>query len=185
MDGRAAMYIEGSSIFPLLEGSSSSRVSEKVGYAVFPAGPGGPGTSIAVRGLAIAKQSANPGAAWLFLQWASSPDLVRQALVKDVLVGRQSAWKDKYYWDGIPPDLVQSFQEAARIGAPDWAPPLVAVAPAREVLGQVIGAAIRGEDFRAAAAAAARRLTEIQRTAEGRPGPPPRRSLRPERLGAS
>ena len=111
--------------------------------------------------------------------------MVRLALVGDVLVGRQAPWKDKYYWDGMPPDLVQSFQEAARIGAPDWAPPLVAVAAAREVLGQVIGAAIRGEDFRAAAAVAEKRLSEIQRKTEGLQSPPPRRSLRPGRPGVS
>ena len=164
MNGRAAMYIEGSSIFPLIEQSSQSRVAEKVGYAVFPAGPGGPGTTIAVRGLAIARLSANPGAAWLFLQWASSPEMVRLALVKDVLVGRRSAWKDKYNWEGMPPDLVQSFQEAAQIGVPNWAPPLVAVAAAREAIGQVISAAIRGEDYRAAADVAAQRLAEILKT---------------------
>jgi len=115
-----------------------------------------------VRGLAIAKQSANPSAAWLFVQWASSPEVVKRALVGDILVARQSAWKDKYYWDGIPPDLVESFQEAARIGVPTWAPPVVAVAVARETVGKVITTAIRGEDFRAAAAAAAQRLRDVQ-----------------------
>ena len=167
MDGRAAMYIEGSSVFPLIESSGKSRVAGQVGYAVFPAGPGGPGTTIAVRGLAIGRQSTNQGGAWLFLQWASSPEMVQQALVGDVLVGRRSVWQDKYFWEGIPPDLVQSFQEAARIGAPDWAPPVVSVSEARQVLGQVIGAAIRGEDVHGAANVAAERLTEILRTTEG------------------
>jgi len=162
MDGKAAMYIEGSSVFPLIEHSGKSRVAGQVGYAMFPGGPGGPGTTIAVRGLAIAKQSANPSAAWLFVQWASSPEVVKRALVGDILVARQSAWKDKYYWDGIPPDLVESFQEAARIGVPTWAPPVVAVAVARETVGKVITTAIRGEDFRAAAAAAAQRLRDVQ-----------------------
>ncbi len=167
MEGRAAMYIEGSSVFPLIENSGKSRVAGQVGYAVFPAGPGGPGTTIAVRGLAIGRLSANPGAAWLFLQWASGPEMVRQALVGDVLVGRRSVLQDKYYWEGIPPDLVQSFQEAAQIGVPDWAPPVVAVAEAREVIGQVIGAAIRGEDFRAAANVAAQRLGDLRKRTEG------------------
>jgi multiple sugar transport system substrate-binding protein len=168
MDGRAAMYIEGSSVFPLIEHSGKSRVSDQVGYAIFPAGPGGPGTTIAVRGLAIAKQSANPKAAWLFLQWASSPEMVRQALVGDILVARRSAWQDKYYWDGMPPDLVESFQEAARIGVSEWAPPLVAVAAARETVGKAITAAIRGEDYHKAADAATQQLREILRTTEGR-----------------
>jgi multiple sugar transport system substrate-binding protein len=167
MDGRAAMYLEGNSIFPLLEHSDRSRVAGKVGYALFPAGPGGPGTTLAMRGLAIGRLSANPAAAWLFLQWASGPEMVRRALVDDILVGRQSPWKDKFNWEGMPPDLVQSFQEAARIGVPDWAPPVVAVTAAREALGHVISAAIRGEDYRAAADVAARRLAEILRTTEG------------------
>ncbi len=168
IDGRAAMYIEGSSVFPLIEQSAQSFVTGKVGYTAFPAGPGGPGTTIAVRGLAIGRHSANPKAAWLFLQWASSHEVVRWALVKDVLVSRQSAWMDRGNWDGIPVDLVQSFQEAGRIGNPDWAPPLVAVTSAREEVGKAIGAAIRGEDLRAAANAAANRLLEIMRVTETR-----------------
>jgi multiple sugar transport system substrate-binding protein len=184
MDGRAAMYLEGSSIFPLIEQSGKSRVSGQVGYALFPAGPGGPGTTLAVRGLAIAKLSANPGAAWLFLQWASSPEMVRRALVGDILVARRSAWQDKYYWEGIPPDLVESFQEAARIGVPDWAPPLVAVAAAREAIGTAITAAIRGEDFRAAADVAEKRLAEILRRTEGLQSSPAPTTRRPGRPGA-
>jgi multiple sugar transport system substrate-binding protein len=175
LDGRAAMYIEGSSIYPLLEETGKSRVAGKVGYAVFPAGPGGPGTTVAVRGLAIARQSAHPEAAWLFLQWASSREMVRRALVKGVLVARESAWKDRSLYEGeIPADLAQSFQEAGRIGTPLWAPPMSAVTAGREAIGRAVQAALRGEDYRAAADAAAQRLTEILRTTEegeGRPAP--------------
>jgi len=167
-DGKAAMYIEGASVYPLIEQSQKSRVVGKVGYAVFPSGPGGPGTTIAVRGLAIAKQSANPKAAWLFLQWATSKEMVRRAIIQDVFVGRQSTWRDKSLTDEFPADLVQSFQEAGRIATPNWAPPLVAVTSAREVVGKVITAAIRGEDVRAAADVAEKRLAEILRTTEGR-----------------
>ena len=168
LEGKAAMYIEGSSIYPIVEQNATSRVVGKVGYAVFPAGPGGPGTTVAVRGLAIAKQSANPKAAWLFLQWASGPKMVQRALIKGVLVGRESAWLDKSLYDGeIPNDLAQSFQEAGRMGTVHWAPPLVSVVAAREALGKAITAAIRGENVRAAADRAARELTELLLTTEG------------------
>ncbi len=180
LEGGAAMYIEGSSIYPIIEQTATSRVAGKVGYALFPSGPGGSGTTIAVRGLAIARQSANPKAAWLFLQWASSPEMVRRALVAGVLVGRQSAWRDRSARGEIPADLARSFQEAGHIGTPDWAPPLVAVTAAREAVGKAIEAAIRGEDVRAAADAAARRLTEILNTTEGREShPAPVRSGQP------
>lgn len=161
LDGRSAMYIEGSSIYPMIEGSPKSRVAGKVGYAVFPSGPGGPGTTIAVRGLAIARASANPKAAWLFLQWAGGKEMVRRALQRGVLVSRESAWRGRAARGEIPADLAQSFQEAARIGTPHWAPPMVAVTTAREVVGMAIRAALRGEDIRAAVDAAAQRLTEI------------------------
>lgn len=167
LDGRAAMYIEGSSIYPLIEESSSSRVREQVGYALFPSGPGGPGTTIAVRGLAIAKHSLNREAAWLFLQWASSRAIVRKALMNGILVGRESTWQDRVARSEVPPDLAQSFQEAGRIGITAWAPPVAAVTSAREAVGQAITAAVKGEDIRGATKAAARRLREILAQTEG------------------
>lgn len=167
-EGKAAMYIEGSSVYPIIEHSRTSRLAGKVGYTVFPAGPAGPGTTIAVRGLAIAGQTSHPKAAWLFLQWASSPQMVQRALMKGVLVARESAWRERSLYDGqIPEDLAQSFLEAGRTGTPDWAPPLVAVTSARVAVGKAITAAIRGEDIRAAADEAARRLTDILLTTEG------------------
>ena len=169
MAGGAAMYIEGSSIFPLLERSEKSRVVGKVGYALFPAGPNGSGSTIATVGLAIARRSAHPEAAWLFLQWAAGKEMAWRALVFNVLVGRQSVWQDRRARAEIPPDLAQSFQEAGRVGYPQWAPPMVAVTSAREAVGAAITAALKGEDVRAAADAAARRLEEILAATERPP----------------
>ena len=66
-----------------------------------------------------------------------------------------------------PDDLALSFQEAGRTGTPHWAPPLVSVVAAREAVGKAITAAIRGENTRTAADAAARQLTELLLTTEG------------------
>ena len=167
LDGRAAMYIEGSSIYPLIE-NSSSRVAEQVGFAPFPSGPGGNGGTVGVRGLAIAKQSANPGAAWLFMQWASSPEITRKALMHGVLVARESTWKDSVARSEVPPDLADGLQQAGRTGVIDWLPPMVAVTSAREVIGQVITAAIQGRDIRGAANTAEHQLTEILAKTEKR-----------------
>jgi multiple sugar transport system substrate-binding protein len=167
LDGRAAMYIEGSSIYPLIEESSSSRVREQVGYALFPSGPGGPGTTVAVRGLAIAKHSLNREAAWLFLQWASSRAIVDKALMHGILVGRETTWRAWGARSEVPPDLAQSFQEAGRIGITAWAPPVAAVTSAREAVGLAITAAVKGEDIRGATKAAALRLREIRAQTEG------------------
>jgi multiple sugar transport system substrate-binding protein len=165
LEGRSAMYIEGSSIYPLIE-DSSSRIAERVGYAQFPSGPAGFGATVAVRGLAIAKQSAAPEAAWLFMEWASGPEMVRKALMHGVLVARESTWKDRVARSEVPSDLAESLQQAGRTGRIDWLPPLVAVTSAREVVGRAITAALQGGNIREAADRANRELEEIISTTE-------------------
>jgi len=164
-EGKAAMYLEGSSIFPILE-QSSSRVAGKVGYALFPDGPGGPGTIIASRSLAIARQSANPRAAWLFLQWATGREMSRWALGFEILTPRESTWQDRAAREDIPPELREAFLAAGRTGHAQYVPPLAAITSVREAIGEAIEAAFRGEDIRLAADRAAARLAEIQRTTE-------------------
>jgi len=159
--GQAAMYIEGGSVYPLLETADSSQVKGRVGYALFPSGPGGTGTTIAARGLAISRRSAHPEAAWLFCQWATSVPQVQDALVKGVLVPRTSVWQDRGIPNKVPSELAASFQEAGKIGHPTWAPPLVAVTAAREAVGSAISATLKGENIRVAAATAGKRLREI------------------------
>jgi multiple sugar transport system substrate-binding protein len=159
--GRAAMNIEVSSVYRMLESPDNSQVVGRVGYALFPSGPGGPGTIVAARGLAIAKQSAHPEAAWLFCQWATAAPQVRTALAKGVLVPRASVWQDSSARNRIPSDLATSFQEAGQIGNPMYAPPLVMVTAARQAVGSAIEAVLKGENVRVAAATADRRLREI------------------------
>jgi len=161
MKGGAAMYLEGSSIYPLLEEPKVSGVAGRIGYAVFPAGPAGPGTTLAVRGLAVAKGSAHPRAAWLFCQWAAGPEMTRRALQKGVLVARESAWRDPATPRAVPADLAESLLEAGRIGITHWAPPMVAVTGGRMAVGEALEAVVGGTDPRTAAAHANRKLQAI------------------------
>jgi multiple sugar transport system substrate-binding protein len=169
MAGTAAMYLEGGSVYPLIEAPTVSTVAGKVGYALFPAGPAGPSTTLAVRGLAVGRHSRNPGAAWLFCQWAAGPEMARRALQKGVLVARESAWRDTSMPRPVPTDLAEAFQEAGRTGGIQWAPPMVAVTAARQAVGELLEAAIRGETVRPAAESANRRLQEILRKTEPAP----------------
>jgi len=129
---------------------------------------------VAVRGLAIAKQSAAPEAAWLFMQWASGPEMVRKALMHGVLVARESTWKDRTARSEVPADLAESLQQAGRTGRVDWLPPLVAVTSAREVVGRVITAALQGGNIREAADRANRELEDIIAKTERPQGAAPR-----------
>ncbi len=165
LQGRAAMYVEGSSIYPLIE-DSASKVARQVGYALFPSGPGGSGATVAARGLAIAKRSAHPEAAWLFVQWASGQGMVRKALVHGVLVARASTWRDQDARSEIPPDLADTLQEAGRTGVIAWAPPVVAVTSARAAVGQAITTALQGGNIPDAANRANRELEDIMAKTE-------------------
>jgi len=71
--GKAAMYTDANSLFPVIEDPQKSKVVGKVGYALFPRGPKGQyGSTVAAWGLAMPKSSKNQKAAWLFMQWATA-----------------------------------------------------------------------------------------------------------------
>ena len=58
--GKAAMYTDANSLFPVIEDAQKSKVVGKVGYALFPRGPKGQyGSTVAVWGLAMPKTSQN------------------------------------------------------------------------------------------------------------------------------
>jgi multiple sugar transport system substrate-binding protein len=150
--GKAAMYLGDNSLFPLIEDPEKSKVVGKVGYALYPKGPKGlPGSTVLVWGLTMAKTSKNQKAAWLFMQWASSHDMVLTLQAERGVGGcRDSVWNDPKGKAKVPPDLAASIKEGSRIGTPFWNPPIVAVAEARDAIGAAIVTSIQGGDVRAA-----------------------------------
>ena len=160
--GKAAMYTDANSLFPVIEDPQKSKVVGKVGYAVFPRGPRGTyGSTVAAWGLAMPKTSKNQKAAWLFMQWSTSRDVVL-ALQSErgVLGARESVWKDPKGITKVPADLRESLTLGSKVGTPLWNPPVVAVAEARDAIGAAIVTAIQGGDVRGAANKAA---TEVKR----------------------
>jgi multiple sugar transport system substrate-binding protein len=150
--GKAAMYTEFDSISSFVEDPQKSKVTGKMGYAMFPKGPGGkPGTMATVWGLGIPKNSKNPKAGWLFLQWATSKEIVL-ALQSERAVqgGRDSVWKDPKAAAKMNPELAQALAAGLRVGNPSWNPPVVAVPEVRDAIGAAIVTAIQGGDVKAA-----------------------------------
>jgi multiple sugar transport system substrate-binding protein len=155
--GEAAMYAEVNSLWQVIEDPRRSRVSGKVGYALFPRGSRGQhGSTVAVWGLAMPKASKNQKAAWLFMQWATSKDQVLKVQSERGVLGcRESVWKDPKGQARIPPDLAESLTVASKFGTPLWSPPVAAVDEMRNAVGAAIVTSIRGGDVRAAANTAA------------------------------
>ena len=150
--GKAAMYTEFDSISAFVEDPEKSKVKGKMGYVMFPKGPGGkPGTMATVWGLGIPKNSKNPKAGWLFLQWATSKETVL-AIQSERAVqgGRDSVWKDAKAKAKMNPELAEALNQGLRVGNSNWNPPVVAVPEVRDAIGAAIVTSIQGGDVKAA-----------------------------------
>lgn len=98
-DGKAGIVIDADNFAPATyEDPAISKVAGKVAYAPVPAGPQGQEgkTDMAAWSLAIASASQNKDAAWQFVQWASSPYILRRAALEHRVFTptRQSVWDD-------------------------------------------------------------------------------------------
>ena len=149
---KAAMYTEFDSISAFVEDPEKSKVKGKMGYVMFPKGPNGkPGTMATVWGLGIPKNSKNPKAGWLFLQWATNKDQVL-AIQSERAVqgGRDSVWKDPKAKAKMNPELAEALNQGLRVGNSNWNPPVVAVPEVRDAIGAAIVTSIQGGDVKAA-----------------------------------
>ncbi len=166
--GKAAMYTDANSLWPVIEDAQKSKVIGKVGYALFPRGPKGQsGSTVAVWGLGMPKTSKNQKAGWLFMQWATNKDQVFKVQTeKGVLGCRDSIWKDPKGKAKVPADLAESLAQGSKVGTPLWNPPVVAVAEVRDAVGAAIVTSIQGGDVRAAANKAAADMKRIMAETE-------------------
>ncbi len=166
--GKAAMYLDANSLFPVIEDPQKSKVIGKVGYALYPRGPKGQyGSTVAVWGLAMPKTSKNQKAAWLFMQWATAKEQVLKVQSERGILGcRESVWKDAKGKAKVPPDLADSLMLGSKMGTPFWNPPVVAVAEVRDAVGAAIVTSIQGGDVRAAVNKAAADVKRIMAETE-------------------
>jgi multiple sugar transport system substrate-binding protein len=94
--GKAAMIVD-ISIFALLvvENPKRSKVMGNVGYATFP--PGKPGNQVTIMPCTmhhINKFSKKKEAAWYYIQYMSSKNIMREFKLNGAVVSRKSAWLD-------------------------------------------------------------------------------------------
>jgi len=82
--GKSAMFIDADHMAEAFENPEKSQVVGKVGYAVPPSGPNGEPakTNLWVWSIAMNAASKNKVGAWLWLQWASSKDMLTKTAVK-------------------------------------------------------------------------------------------------------
>lgn len=98
---QVAMATGGNASYATLENAAESKVAGKVGYAPPPMAPGG-SDPLWVWGWGINKDSHNKGAAWLFVQWATSPTLMKSMAPGYGCPARQSSYSDPDYVKAMP-----------------------------------------------------------------------------------
>lgn len=137
--GKAAMWTDASVLIAGLLDPSKSKVADKIGVAVFPAGPAGSHPFYVIPwSLSMANQSKNKGLAWTFIKWATSPEISKKAQLSGNTMSRNSVWSDSEVLAKIHPDMALTAKKTGPIATPYDRPLMTSVVEARDAIGEVI-----------------------------------------------
>ena len=169
VQGKAAMYTDVSNRIFFFEDPAKSQVVGKVGYALFPSGPGSRRPVMEVWSMAVSSKFKKKEAAYLFVQWAASKENVLKMHLKGVPSVRASSWKDpKFLGEQTHKDWIEASLKTLEIASTEWNPPVVAVSEVRDAVGEAIVSSILGEDVKAAANKANDEFVKILEKTEGK-----------------
>lgn len=150
--GGAAFYTEADSLYKNSTDPSKSKVSDKVGFAVFPAGKAGSKPyNIPSWALAINEGSKSKDLAWKFILWAAGKEMVASQQKQGLPGPRKSVWDSPDGTSGFPSDLAQAVKQSLKDGVGHDRPEVLQVGKAREIVGLPIVDGITGKDTAAAA----------------------------------
>lgn len=166
--GKAAMWTDSNIFAAGLLDPAKSQVADKIGFAVFPEGPGGRKPAGGAWYLSINARSKNTGPAWYFIQWAVSKENALKAQLSGIPTARLSAWQsEEFRKSDKHPDLTRATLDSLKLeDTPSWGPPWVAVGEIRDVIGAAVITAIQGGDVKAAAARATEQIQAIREKTE-------------------
>jgi multiple sugar transport system substrate-binding protein len=160
--GQAAMWVDANSLYLNVTDPSKSKVGDKVGFAMFPAGDKGSlPYSVTSWGLSIAKTSKNQDAAWEFVKWATSKEMVLKTQAAGNPSARTSVWNNPESTKSWPAEWVDVAKKSGAVGKPADRPLVIGVGKARDLIGEIITAAINGKDLEATAKDRNTKLNEL------------------------
>jgi len=153
--GRVAMFTDADAIYLNVADPKKSAFADKIGYAVFPAGPAGSRPfNVIVGGMMMNPFSKQKEASIEFIKWANSKDVVLRMQKRGLPMSRASVWDDPSSTASWPADLVKVMRESNKIGVGYDRPRVINVAEARDILSRPILIGFEGGDVEAAAIAA-------------------------------
>ncbi|GKU76605.1 sugar ABC transporter substrate-binding protein [Paenibacillus sp. L3-i20] len=160
--GKVAFFADANSIYQNAIDPEKSKIADKVGYAQFPAGSAGSKPfNITSWGIAMNAKSEAKDAAWEFMQWATSKEIVLATQKKGNPGPRLSVWGDPEGITAYPQQLAEVTRETQKGGVDHSLPQIKSVTEARDIVGSIIQKAISGEDIKAAADQANRELQTL------------------------
>jgi len=151
--GKVAFLTDGDSLYTNAIDPEKSKIGDKVGFALFPAGAAGSKPSnVTSWALSINEKSKYKDAAWEFVQWATSKESVLKTQQKGNPGARTSVWDNPEATKTFPEELVPIIKESIQLGVGHDRPLVIAVGEARDAAGEVVMKVITGEkDIQAAA----------------------------------
>lgn len=144
--GKVAFFSDANSIYQNATDPEKSKVADKVGFAMFPAGKAGSKPfNITSWSLAMNANSKKKEAAWEFIKWATSKEITLKLQQKGNPGARASVWDKPEGTSSFPAELVPIFKESAKVGVDHDRPMVINVGEARDVVGEVVQKIMTGE----------------------------------------
>lgn len=150
--GQLAMFSDASVFATQLLDPELSTVADKVGFAPIPAGPKANGQAFWGWALGMSPFSEKKNAAWLFMQWATSPEVVAELQEQDGVAGARDSITA--FPATLPQEWIDAFS-ASRAVARSQHPTIAAVPEARDIIGNAVIISIEGGDVAEAVTTAA------------------------------
>lgn len=153
--GKAGMFTDADAIYLNVVAPDKSIVGDKIGYAVFPAGPAGSKPfNVCSGAVGVSAFSRKKDAAALFVKWVTSKDIVMRLQVAGNSGARKSVWANPESTKNWPKDLVEVVNASNLIGVGSDRPRVINVTEARDIISEPILVGFEGGDVAAAARSA-------------------------------
>lgn len=148
LQGKAAMWIDGSGFAPPLEDATKSKVKGKTGYGVMPPGPKTQVSATFGDGIGVSAFSTKKGPAWYYIMWATSKAMqARMLATGSGAPARLSAYSNAEAIAAltVPPEWLSAVAESLKIARPGL-PIIEPVTEFRDVYGIALNNMLTGAD---------------------------------------
>ena len=150
--GKAGMFTDADAIYLNVVAPDKSIVGDKIGYAVFPAGPAGSKPfNVCSGAVGVSNFSKQKDAAVEFAKWVTSKDVVMRLQVVGNSGARKSVWANPESTKSWPKELVEVVNKSNELGIGWDRPRVINVTQARDIVSEPLLVGFEGGDVAAAA----------------------------------